>query len=49
MIADEPSPITYASEKPEEVLIEDEEIEDLPLGIAENAVTLVPVGEIFGE
>ncbi len=49
MIADEPSPMTYASEKPEEVLIEDEEIEDYPLQIAEDAVTTVPVDEIFGQ
>ncbi len=49
MIADAPSPMTYASDKPQEVLIEDEEIEDYPLRIAEDAVTVAPVDEIFGQ
>ncbi len=48
-MADTPSSMTYASEKPEEVLIEDEEIEDFPLQIAEDAVRVVPVDEIFGQ
>ena len=48
MIADAPSPMTYASDKPPEVLIEDEEIEDFPLAVAEDAVRVVPVDEIFG-
>jgi len=47
MIADAPSPMTYANEKPPEVLAEDEEIEVFPLGIAEDAVRVVPVDEIF--
>ncbi len=47
MIADAPSPMTYASDKPEEVLIEDEEIEDFPLQVAEDAVRVVPVDGIF--
>ncbi len=47
MVADAPSPITYASDKPEEVLIEDQEIEDFPLGVAEDAVRVVPVSEMF--
>ncbi len=48
LAADAPSPMTYASEKPAEVLAEDEEISTYPLGIAEDAVTIVPVEEIFG-
>ncbi len=48
MIADAPSPMTYASEKPDDVLIEDQEIEDYPLRIAEDAVRVVSVDEIFG-
>ena len=47
MIADAPSPITYASEKSEEVLKEDKEIEAYPLQIAADAVHIVPVSEIF--
>ncbi len=49
MIADEASPMTYASEKPEEVMAEDKEIESFPLQIAEEAVRIVPVEEIFGQ
>ena len=49
MIADAPSPMTYASEKPEEVLAEDKEIEVFPLAVAEDAVRVVPVDEIFGQ
>ncbi len=49
MIADAPSPMTYASEKSEEVLAEDKEIEVFPLAIAEDAVRIVPVDEIFGQ
>ncbi|MEM7582362.1 MAG: pitrilysin family protein [Acidobacteriota bacterium] len=49
MLADTPSPMTYASEKSAEVLAEDKEIERFPLAIAEGGVTIVPVSEIFGE
>ncbi len=49
MIADAPSPMTYASQKPDDVLIEDEEIEDYPLQVAEDAVRVVPVDKIFGQ
>ncbi len=47
IIADEPSPMTYASDKPEEVLAEDKIIEVYPLQVAEDAVRIVPVNEIF--
>ncbi len=49
LIADAPSPMTYASEKPPEVLAEDEEISTYPLGIAADAVRIVPVEEIFAK
>ena len=49
MIADQPSPMTYGSEKPEEVMLEDKEIEVFPLEIAEDAVRIVAVEEIFGQ
>ena len=48
MIEDAPSPMTYDLQKSEDVLIEDQEIEDFPLRIAEDAVKIVPVDEIFG-
>ena len=48
IVTDAPSPITYASEKPAEVLAEDKEIESYPLGVAEDAVSIVSVDQIFG-
>lgn len=44
--SDAPSPITYATPKPEAILEEDEAIESYPLGV--TAVRTVPVDEIFG-
>jgi zinc protease len=42
-----PTPITYASEKPPEVLAEDREIAAFPLKIAAEKIRIVPVDEIF--
>lgn len=47
LLADTPSPMTYASTKPDAVLAEDEEIESYPLRIAEDGVTTIAVEEIF--
>lgn len=47
MVNDEPTPIEYASEKEPEILEEDQEIASYPLGIAEDAVTIVPVEDLF--
>lgn len=44
--SDAPSPITYPTPKPDQVLEEDKAIERYPLGIA--SVRTVPVDEIFG-
>lgn len=49
MIEDRPSPITYPTPKSEDILAEDEIIASYPLAIAEDAVKVVPVGEIFGQ
>ncbi len=49
LIAEAPSPMTYGSEKSAEILAEDKEIETFPLAIGEDAVTIVPVEEIFGQ
>lgn len=49
MLADSPSPITYPTPKSEEILAEDEIIAAYPLAVAEGAVRVVPVGEIFGQ
>lgn len=47
--SDAPTPMTYATPKPDEILEEDKEISTFPLGIAEGGVTVVPVEEIFGQ
>ncbi|MEM8930279.1 MAG: pitrilysin family protein [Acidobacteriota bacterium] len=43
----EPTPITYGSAKPQEVLDEDEIIAAYPLDIAADAVSVITVDEIF--
>jgi zinc protease len=47
LVSNSPSPITYESEKPEEVLEEDKMIEKYPLSIKPDNVTIVKVDEIF--
>ncbi|MEE8522673.1 MAG: insulinase family protein, partial [Thermoanaerobaculia bacterium] len=47
LVEDAPSPITYPSPKPPEILAEDEEIAAFSLAIAADAVRIVPVEEIF--
>jgi zinc protease len=47
LATDRPSPMEYASPKSEEVLKEDESISTFPLGIAAEAIRIVPVEEIF--
>ena len=47
LIDDTPSPMSYGSPKPQEVLAEDAEIEDFPLRIAADGVRIVPVDQIF--
>lgn len=43
----EPTPMSYGNEKPAEVLQEDKIIESYPLNISEDAVTVIPVTEVF--
>lgn len=47
LLANAPSPITYDSEKPEDLLREDEAIQGLPLGLEPDAVRVVPAGAAF--
>ena len=47
LVADTPSPITYASEKPADVLAEDAVIQAFPLDIDADDVRVVPVGDVF--
>lgn len=47
LVDDEPSPITYASEKPAEVMEEDKEISTYPLSVKAENVRIVKVEEVF--
>jgi zinc protease len=47
LVGDAPTPPTYASPKPKEILAEDEEIAAYPLRISEEAVQVIPVEEMF--
>jgi len=47
LVADLPSPISYASPKAAEVLAEDEEISTFSIPVEQGAVRIVPVEEIF--
>lgn len=47
LIADTPTPITYPTPKPDEVMAEDVEIARVPLSVAAEDVHVVPVEEIF--
>ena len=44
---DTPSPITYNAPKPDEIMVEDEVIQQLPLGIDMTDIRIVPVEEVF--
>ncbi|RMG38128.1 MAG: insulinase family protein, partial [Methanobacteriota archaeon] len=47
LVTNAPSPISYNSEKPAEILEEDKEISTYPLEIAAENVTIVPVEQVF--
>ena len=47
LVANDPSPITYKSEKPAEILEEDKEISTYPLTVRPENVTIVTVEEMF--
>jgi zinc protease len=47
LAADVPSPVTYATPKPDEVLEEDKIIEAYPLGILRENIRIVPVDKMF--
>ena len=47
LVADAPSPISYATPKPDAVLAEDREISTFPLKIRPEDVKIVPVGQLF--
>ena len=43
----EPTPVTYATPKPDAILEEDRIIEAWPLNLAEERMTTIPVAEAF--
>jgi zinc protease len=47
--ADAPTPISYATPKPDEVVEEDVEISSYPLDIAENGIRLWQIDAMFAE
>jgi zinc protease len=47
LAAGTPSPMTYQTPKPAEVMTEDKTIEAYPLAIKREAVTIVPVDQMF--
>ncbi|MGD9387172.1 MAG: insulinase family protein [Gammaproteobacteria bacterium] len=47
LVEDQPSPMTYNSPKPEELLAEDKVIEVLPLGFTADSVRVVPADSVF--
>ena len=48
LVNNDPSPITYQSEKPAAILEEDKEISVFPLSVKPEAVTIVTAEELFG-
>jgi zinc protease len=49
LTSDAPSPITYATPKPPEVLEEDKAIQAYPLHITRDAIRIVPVEQMFAK
>ena len=47
LVNDTPSPITYATPKPQEVLEEDRKISAFPLKIPSENITVIPVADLF--
>lgn len=47
LVEDAPSPITYSSEKPPELLKEDERIAAHPLQLVREQISIIPVTDIF--
>ena len=47
LASDAPTPITYATPKPDEILAEDREIAALPLALRADCIEIVPVAEAF--
>jgi zinc protease len=49
LASDAPSPVEYPTPKPAEVLEEDQQISTYPLGIAGDAIEIVPLEDVFAD
>jgi zinc protease len=49
LAADAPSPISYSSPKPDDVITEDKAISTFPLKISRENITIVPVTQLFAK
>ena len=47
LVSGETSPISYPAEKPAELLAEDAVVQDYPLGLDAESVSVTPVGDVF--
>ncbi len=47
LASDAPSPVTYGAAKPEDILAEDKTVETMKLSIDKDAITIIPIGQIF--
>ena len=47
LTSDEPSPMTYNSPKPAEIVEEDKVVEKFPLHLAADDVRVLPVDQVF--
>ncbi len=47
LLANEPSPMTYNSPKPKEIMEEDKAVERFKLNLAPGAIRILPVGTVF--
>ncbi len=47
LLSDAPSPMEYASEKPDEIYVEDEVIQQYPLGLEPSDVRVISVEDVF--
>jgi zinc protease len=47
LTSDEPSPMSYDSPKPDEILEEDKVVDKFPLELKPEDVTVVPANQVF--
>jgi zinc protease len=47
LVSNKPSPMTYNSPKPEQILEEDKKVQALNLGLKPESMTVIPVEKVF--